>query len=114
MRAAILSLAGLLSLTSLSFGAVLTTEAEIRQAVMESKNKSCSHQRAKGNRWIATFQPPERIAANKKPSRHVTGGDAPLAPCEREVTPQFAERMGGRQWNRACFRHGNSVLYCRR
>ncbi|MGB7973023.1 MAG: hypothetical protein WCF81_01450 [Roseiarcus sp.] len=34
MRAATLGLAGLLSLTSLSFGAVLTTEAQIRQAMV--------------------------------------------------------------------------------
>ena len=34
MRAAMLGLAGLLSLTTLSFGAVLTTEAEIRQAII--------------------------------------------------------------------------------
>jgi hypothetical protein len=34
MRTTMLSLTGLLSLTSLSFGAVLTTEAEIRQAMI--------------------------------------------------------------------------------
>ena len=34
MRAAILGLASLLLLTSLSFGAVLTTEAQIRQAIV--------------------------------------------------------------------------------
>ena len=34
MRATMLGLAGLLSLTSLSFGAVLTTEAQIRQAIV--------------------------------------------------------------------------------
>ncbi len=34
MRAAILGLAGLLSVTSLSFGAVLTTNADIRHAIV--------------------------------------------------------------------------------
>ena len=64
----------------------------------------CSHQSAEGNRWLAALQPPERIAADKETRRHVARGEAALAPRERKVAAQLAERMGGRQRNGARFR----------
>ena len=52
---------------------------------------------------IATLKPPKRIPADKQTRGHVIRGDAALAPREREVAAQLAERMGGRQRDRACF-----------
>jgi hypothetical protein len=57
MRAAILGFAGSLSLASLSFGAVLTTEAEIRQAIIGNTVSGIED----GKSYTEYFQPDGHI-----------------------------------------------------
>ena len=53
---------------------------KVRQAVVHLKDKSRSHQGARGHRWIASLQPPESVTADEKTGGHVAGGDAALPP----------------------------------
>lgn len=59
------------------------------QAIMQLQHKSHRRQSTDRHRRIATLQPPERVAADKQPSRHVGGGNYPLPPRQRQIPPNF-------------------------
>ena len=71
--------------------------SKICQPVMQLEDECCRRQSTERDGRVATLQPPERIAADKKASRHVARRDAAFAPGEREIAAQLAESVGGRQ-----------------
>ena len=86
--------------------------SQICQTVVQIKNESGRHQSAERDGRVAALKPPQRIAADKETCGHVARGDAALAPREREVTAQLAERMfGGQRHGCDWLRHGFSVGY---
>ncbi len=79
--------------------------SEVGQAVVELQHEDSRRQCACRNGGITALHPPKRVAADEEALRHVRGGDAALAPREREVTAQFAKRMGGRKRDRRSLWH---------
>jgi len=88
--------------------------SEVCQTVVQVKDERCRNQSAERDGRVAALKSPERIAADKKPRRHVVRGDAALAPGEREVAAQLAERaFSGQRHGGGLLRHGISVSYNR-
>jgi len=85
---------------------------EVCQTVVQVKDESRRDQSAERDGRVTALKPPKRIAADKKPRGHIVRGDAALAPGEREVAAQLAERTFSGQWQ-GCglLRHGSSVGY---
>jgi hypothetical protein len=81
---------------------------------VNSQDEGCRHKGSHGYRWVAAFQPPQRIAGDEKATGHVARRDPAFAPGEREVSPQFAQHMDHRQWSGNRIFHGDSVCYIRR
>jgi hypothetical protein len=78
---------------------------------MQVKYESGRHQSAERNGRVATLKPPKRIPADKQTRGHVAGGDAALAPREREVAAQLAKRTFGGQWH-GCEWLRHEVIVC--
>ena len=61
---------------------------------MQLKHKRSSGKRAKRHCGIAALHAPKCVTADEETLGHVSGGDASLPSCEREITAQLAKRMG--------------------
>src|SRR5271163_1591085 len=81
---------------------------------MQVKDEGGRDQSAECDGRVAALKPPQRVTADKEPCGHVARGDAALAPGEREVAAQLAERtFGGQRHGGGLLRHGISVGYNR-
>ena len=70
---------------------------QICESLMQVKDEGGRHQSAERDRRVAALKPPKCIAADKETRGHVAGGDAALAPREREIAAQLAKRAFGGQ-----------------
>jgi hypothetical protein len=86
---------------------------EIGKAVMLLEDERGRGEGAKGHGGIAPLESPKSVAADKKTLCHIRGGDAALAPREREIAAQFAECVGRGQWYGEGFRHERNVCFNR-
>lgn len=76
---------------------------------MQAQHEEGCGKGARGHRRIAAFEPPEGVAADKEPCRHVGGGDGAFAAGEREIASEFAEGVSGGDRKRIEGCHGYNV-----